>query len=83
MNEPTLPFLVTHPGTGAVTQKRLLSQDEIAFEVRMALRGSALSGLPHKDRPHMKEIIERAIVEHFRLCRYEVFGIVPKNGPVG
>jgi hypothetical protein len=74
---------MTDPVTGAVAKRRLVPADEVAFTIRMALRGSALSGLPHRDRPYLKEAIERAIIEHFRLCRYQVVGAVAENGPIG
>jgi hypothetical protein len=76
------PFLITDPDTGAVSKKLLLSDDQIEFSIRMALRGSALAGLPHKNRDHIKDAIERAVVEHFRLCGYQIYGGIGEAGPM-
>ena len=82
MTEQRNPVLISDPETGKTEKRRLLADDEIAFSVRMALRGNALSGVLHKNRDSIKASVERSIIDHFRLCNYRIYGIVPENGPI-
>jgi hypothetical protein len=50
----------------------------------MAIRDCpAFSGTPKLGRDSAKSMLAESVVQHFRVSGYRVFGIVPRNGPVG
>ena len=75
--------IITYSETGHQEPRKLLKPEELAFSVRMALRGSSFGGTPRAQRMGVLSGIEQAIVEHFRMCNYQVFSIIAQPGPAG
>ena len=74
--------LITYSETGQTEPRQLLRPEELAFSVRMALRKSSFGGTPRAQRPAVLSSLEQAVVEHFRLCDYQVFCIIPQPVPM-
>lgn len=71
--------IINDSATGKSQERRLLTPDELAFHVRMALmKCPAFSGTPKMQRPHIKAMIEQSVVESFGMSSYQVFGVLAR-----
>jgi hypothetical protein len=76
--------IITDSQTGKAEPRRLLTDSEFRFSVRMAImQGSALSGTPRKDRDRRTRLIEDAVAAYIKICGYQFFGKIVRSEPVG
>jgi hypothetical protein len=74
--------IITYSETGESEPRRLLTDDQLRFDVRMALMKSpALGGLQRHDRDRRTHMIEEAVAAYIKVCGYQVFSGIAQPRP--